>query len=340
MYVSSDSEGSDNKTMDSVASFRVALLGALLFIPALVLGEDHDPEVWIDRMAQAIHQLNYDGTFIYFQDGQMESMRIIHGVDSSGERERLVSLNGPAREVVRDSEQVTCILRDDSVMIDKSGPQRLSAFKLPAQPGSLQGRYRFEMMGEDRIAGHAVRKLAIRPLDRFRYGHRIWLHRDNNLLLRSELLNENGDVVEQLMFTDIRFFDSLPEALLIPRIAEHDVVISQPLPAAVQERVPVEGRWRVDDLPEGFTKQSAHEQIMARSKAKAEHIVFSDGLATISVFVEQQGGQPISFTGASRMGAVNAYSRQFEGYLITVVGEVPALTVRRIADSISLNEPQ
>ena len=318
--------------------FLLPALSALLFTPVTLLAETHGDAHWIDRMSRAIHVLNYDGTFIYFHEGQLESMRIIHGVDDDGERERLVALNGPAREVIRDSQQVTCILREGSV-VDKSGPSRLSAFKVPAHLGSLQGQYRFVVEGEDRVAGHAVRKLVIQPQDRYRYGHRLWLHKDNDLLLRSELINERGEVVEQLMFTSIQFFETPPKALLKPQIAERDVVISQPAAATAAQARVEEGRWRVAQLPAGFNIESHHEQVMARSENKAEHMVFSDGLASISVFIERSATSPeLSYTGASRMGAINTYSRQHEGHRITVVGEVPALTVRQIADSITLSE--
>ncbi|MGD2055826.1 MAG: sigma-E factor regulatory protein RseB domain-containing protein, partial [Gammaproteobacteria bacterium] len=156
---------------------------------------------WLDEMSGALQTLDYDGTFVYLHDGKLEAMRIIHQVDDEGEKERLISLTGSAREVVRDNETVTCIMSDSkSVMVGQSRPRQPFPV-VPRDVDSLFAYYRIEALGADRIAGNMAQVIAITPRDAYRYGYRFWIDKDSKMLLKSDLNDANGRPIEQVMFT-------------------------------------------------------------------------------------------------------------------------------------------
>lgn len=320
-----------------IRSFLGGALLAALLLPEAMAGDISSltPRQWLERMSQAAHELNYDGIFVYSHDGHMQTMRIVHGRSDGNERERLLALSGPSREVIRDNDNVTCILPDDNeVVVERTGPGRRLPLDLPERLESLERYYSFTDGGSERVAGHSARKIVITPLDRYRYGHALWLHNDKGLLLRAELYNEDGLAVEQLMFTTLQFHDSLPAAQLEPETQGRDVIWQRD---REREDTPDEaGMWTVGELPPGFVLENHRHHFMPGTGNSVEHLLFSDGFASVSVFIEPEAeGQP-GMAGGSRLGAVNAYTRSLEGHSITVMGEVPPVTARRIADSVSL----
>ncbi|MEW6646957.1 MAG: MucB/RseB C-terminal domain-containing protein [Pseudomonadota bacterium] len=317
------------------------LLGSALLLASLVpqavsADASPSPRQWLERMSQAAHRLDYDGTFVYSHDGHMQTMRIVHSSRGGSERERLLSLSGPSREVIRDNDRVTCILPDDNAVVEEStGPARRLPIDLPSRLETLERYYNFSDAGSERIAGHDTRKILITPLDRYRYGHALWLHQDKGLLLRSELYNEEGRVVEQLMFTALEFHEQLPSGLLEPETRGRDVVWQRAVPQA--ESHAAAERWAVGQLPPGFVLENHRHHVMA-GNAQVEHLLFSDGLASVSVFIEPASESGEGLVGSLRLGAVNTFSRNHHGYSITVMGEVPLLTAQRIAESVSLRD--
>lgn len=307
---------------------------ALTLLPAVAVAGNDTAQQWLERMSSAAHSLNYEGTFVYRYDGHMQTMRIVHGNDEHGERERLISLSGPPREVVRDNDRVTCILPDDNeVVVDSTGPARLLPFQLPTRLEAVARYYDFIEAGMDRVAGYPVRKMVITPRDRYRYGHHLWLHADQGLLLRSELVNEEGKVVEQLMFTSLTFFEQPPQQLLVMDMKGQAATPAQRNGAG---DTAIRPRWQVTQLPPGFVLDGLRRHTMEDGAGTVEHLIYTDGLSSVSVFVEKESGAHSAFLGTSRKGAVNAYGRTVNGHHITVVGEVPPLTVQQMAESMTL----
>lgn len=309
------------------------LLALLLCSQVLAAdGQPQNPKMWLERMAGAVHQLDYDGVFVYSHGGYMQAMRIVHSNQDGNERERILSLSGPVREVLRDNERVTCILPDDhSVVEENRGTERRKALHLPSRLENLEQYYSFVDAGSERVAGHMARKIIIRPRDGYRYGYAFWIHQDEGLLLRSELYNDEGRVIEQLMFTALEIFDHLPEERLIAETRGRDVIWQRGAPrGTVRMR---EESWMAGPLPPGFTLEHHRRQIMA-GNTPVEHLLFSDGLVSVSVFIEARDGEEGIPSGNARLGAVNSYSREFPAYTITAMGEAPLLTVRQIAESI------
>jgi len=291
---------------------------------------------WFERMVQAAHQLNYTGTFVYQQGNALQTMHIVHAVDGEGEHERLVSLTGTAREVIREHDKVTCILPEESpVVVEHAGPPRTFPRITPDNLDTLRHYYDIRILNSERIAGLKARKITIVPRDEYRYGQNIWLAEDTGLLLRTAVVNEKGQMVEQVMFTSLELRDTIPPEMLKSQTENPARIVELPAKPEVHAK-PVDKNvyWKATDLPPGFTQDMERQHYLPHKSQPVEHHLYSDGLASVSVFVESDNGDEKGVIGSSRIGGVNAYGRRLDNHLITVVGEVPLVTVKRIAESI------
>lgn len=306
----------------------------LLSVPAWAASAGEDARTWLEQMSQAVQSLNYLGTFVHQHDGRLEAMRIVHVSDEQGEREKLYSLTGPKREVIRDNQVVTCILGDQqSVIVNKSRPRQPFPAGFPEDLGNLERYYRFEQIGYDRVAGRPCHLIAIRPRDRFRYGQRLCIGKDTNMLLRSELTDEQGRSIERMMFTWIEFPAQVSEAALRPDFEEAGFRWSKE-PEAAPHADRREQRWQVKQVPAGFMMTDHNWHRLEEHKPGVEHWVYSDGLASVSVYVEKAPDEEEYYRGVSRRGALNAVGTMVSGHYVTVVGEVPLATVQMIAQSV------
>jgi sigma-E factor negative regulatory protein RseB len=289
---------------------------------------------WLDAMSEALQNLNYDGTFVYLHDGKLEAMRIIHQRDGEGEKERLVSLTGSAREVIRDNQSVTCILPDSkSVMVGRSGPRQPFPV-VPRDLDSIEKYYRLESVGDDRMAGVMTQVVAITPRDAYRYGYRFWIAKDSKMLLKSDLTGAHGAPIEQVMFTQLGVGNEVSEASLSAPAGEDAPAWHHQDIGGTTTTDPGQPGWVVHRLPDGFTLTHYQRKRMQPGGEGTEHLVYSDGLATVSVYVEMASADDDTLTGLSSMGAMNAYGAIVDGHQVVVVGEVPAVTVEMMARSI------
>ncbi|MBE2294724.1 MAG: MucB/RseB C-terminal domain-containing protein [Phycisphaerales bacterium] len=301
---------------------------------------------WLERMIQATQTLNYEGTFVYVQGPHIEAMRIVHGGGSEGERQRLFSLNGPSREILAANNSVTCLLPKQNATFS-GGDYRGTRFPLsvPRELGRLGSYYQFEMLGQDRVAGLEAQVVAIKPRDTWRFGYQLWLDQRNGMLLRSALLDEHGRPIEQLMFTDFEIKPQIDEKAFKPQSLPQDANSSSTESTEMSQNSSAEqwppagepvtqSAWSVHQLPDGFVKLLHNRFIEGPDHHTVEHMVFADGLATISVFLEQLNGTPALLQGSSQVGSMSAFGMLLNGYQVLVIGEVPAATVQRIATAI------
>lgn len=321
--------GSD--TMTSRPALGV-LLGILLLGAALPVRAESDAGAWVARALEAMRTRAYEGTLIYSHDGGIESMSLIHGVIDGREHERLRVLTGEPFEVIRDGDTVVCVWPASGRMLVDQRPGDLLPPKPPRRLHALPSEYTVTLEGEARVAGRSARILHIQARDGYRYGYRMWLDERTGLMLRSDLLGSDNEVVERLMFVSLRELDSVRAEQFEPsldglRYAEHGD------PGDESESLDEPG-WRIGDLPAGFRAVSHRRRAMPPHGRMVQHSVFTDGLASVSVFVEPPGADAMPLEGLSRMGAVNAFGLEVEGHRVTAIGEVPAASVRRIAVSV------
>ena len=264
----------------------------------------------------------------------MESMRIIHLATPNGERERMFSLTGAAREVLRDSEKVTCILPDNqSVVVTKSRPRSVTLRVFHPREGFAR-HYSLTSQPGARVAGRKTAFIKVTPKDEYRYGYRLWLDRVTGLLLKSELVGDADRALEQIVYTDIKIPATIPPELLEPAISGEGYTWYTDDGSQTTATRDTSSDWAVGWLPDGFEMSERMVDPASPSKTPAEHLVYSDGLASISVFIERVSSAAEPIEGHSNMGAMNAYGRVHGDHQITVVGEVPGITVERVADSI------
>ncbi len=312
------------------------LFVSCLLVPVAVVAKDNqDVSHWLQKMHHAAHMLNYVGKFVYQQDTQLSLMQIIHAVSEHGERERLISLDQVGREVIRDANGVTCILPDrNSIVVDKARPQSQFPPKFPVDIEHLKGQYHFKLDKQERVAGQLAQKIVIDPVDQYRYGHRLWVDVDTGLLLKTYLVDERGRLLEQFMFTEIEFMDQIEESMLVPQTKGTNYTWYESKEDEQSKPVVVKHNWSVSQLPRGFMRDMQRQHNMP-NKQVVKHLVYTDGLASVSIFIEtpeQESPNPI---GASRMGAVNAYGRVVDKHHVTAVGEVPHVTVKMISESVT-----
>ena len=286
-------------------------------------------------MSDALKQLDYDGTFVYQHNGRLDVMRIIHRVDDGGQRERLVSLTGSAREVLRDDRSVTCILPDNkSVMFGQSrAPQPFPV--VPDDLAAISRYYQLEDKGGDQIIGYDARVIAVTPKDDFRYGYRFWIEEGSRMMLKSDLTGADGKAIEQVVFTALDIGKDIPASDLQPSLSGDGYTWHRQteIKTAKDDPAPGSPEWAVRQLPAGFVLTDFRRRRLHK-EVDAEHMVFTDGMATVSVYIERTMSGIDAFKGPSNMGAMNAYGTVVDGYQVTVVGEVPPATVKMIATSV------
>ncbi len=294
------------------------------------------PNEWLDRMTSVVSQIDYRGTVIRRKNGRAEALKVVHRVVDGVVREKVTTQEGNSLEIIRNGDEVHCILPDQkSVLIEKWGEQSTLFATLPSSEVRFGNEYDLSIVREERVAGRRALLLAIRPHDGFRFGHRLWLDRETAFPLRTELVGADGSLIEQLKFADISFDSDIPDQALMPSLSL-DNFTWYAEPARV-DTVDVETDWVSADLPDGFRVLSTRTRQMPGVDKPVTHIVYSDGLATVSVFVAEHPDPEIAER--YQVGAANSYTTMIADHQVTAVGEVPAVTVQRIASSMRRRQP-
>jgi len=317
----------------------IVTAGCLVWAANALADSTREPREWLERMSTAMSQMDYQGTFVYVQGDDVVTMRITHVADDEGVRERLVSMSGAPREVIRDSDGVRWVLGDDHSVLQDQGFNRTFFPQLPLDQQSQARRsYALKLGGTGRVAGQPVRNLKILPRDQYRYGYSLWLEERSALLLKWELIDSNRKPLAKLVFTDIRIGSEVNRNELQPssQLKKFRTVDSR-LPAG-RGQVSKVPRWSPRSLPPGFelTDQRFYGP---QDDAVMEHLVYSDGLAAVSVYIESAQEAAEQQPGLSALGTTHAFSKAGDGVSITVIGEVPAITVRLIAESVAPVSP-
>ena len=290
---------------------------------------------WLSRMSSAIKNLDYEGTFVYAHGSTLEALSIVHSRTAVGESERLFSLVGAAREILREDDLLTCILPDDEVVVvEKTRPRKYLPAGLLELNQRLSEYYDFRVIGSDRMTGRPATVIAVIPRDPYRYGYRLWLDDETALLLKSDMVNDEGKALEQVMFTSLKVMDRVPEEHLKPVSLEEGFKWFRGEEMTNEHKASHVPGWKVKRLPGGFRMIANSEHNLAMGRQPVEHLVYTDGLSSVSVFIEKPDTENEEMKGVSYMGAVNAYGTMVAGYQVTVVGEVPEAAVMMIGDSV------
>jgi sigma-E factor negative regulatory protein RseB len=301
------------------------------------LGQDAAGDVkgWLDRMNVAIEQVNYRGTFVHVVDGNPETLEIVHRYADGVVGEKISSNVEDGREILRTHDLVRSVFPEKRLVVVEE-PERSS---IPVAPSlnyndDLENYYQLTTFPKGSVAGRHTQVVSIRARDEFRYGYLLWLDRDNGLPLKIQVRDDTGTVIESILFTEISVLDSIPEFAVAPSIDVEGFTWKRPARVAVEELR--NENWDARRLPGGFWRLDSRQVLLAGSRYPVQHLVYTDGLATVSVFIAHPLSDADMPEGFSRFGSTNAYSLKIDGRLATAIGEVPGRTVQRIATSLDV----
>ena len=291
---------------------------------------------WLKEMEQAVAKLSYKGVVAYLKEQQVESFQLFHSSSAGVEQERLVSMNSPLREVIRNADKVSCYFPGSKkAFVEKKPGAQSVLVDLPDDLAQLTRYYKVDLQGQEYVAGRLSQVVGIEPRDKFRYARLIWVDTSSKLPLKFELLDEEGQAVEQMVFTSVSVEESIAKADLEPSMRADSFTWQ----STEREALPLGSlRWTLQSVTEGFQIVSYSRVNRPSSSNKpAEHILLSDGFSSVSIYIEAQKDS-VSKEHPRKVGAINAYTVKLDGYTVTVMGEVPARTVQLIADGLKFHE--
>ena len=300
--------------------------------------EARDAQIWLKKIQSAVQKINYSGTFVYQQGTQMRTSRITHLLDGRNEIEKLEVLDGNPREYIRNNDEVICYIPETkTLLIEKRVTRETFPAIIASTPSGLSEVYDVRKEGSGRVAGHECQAIVLEPKDKLRYGYKLWAEKSTGLLLKAQTLNEHKEVVEQISFTEIAIGNverSRAKASFSNTAGWH-------VENAFMSQVSLSG-WSVKSLPTGFKKIREVKRLVSDSspsgkggsptQREVSQMVFSDGMAAISVFVEP--GTQSRTEGWVQQGAMNIMGKRYGDFWLTIVGEVPAAAIRQVANSI------
>lgn len=290
---------------------------------------------WLKKMADAPRRHNYSGTFVYYANGYMETSRIVHKADQAGERERIEILDGSPRIVFRTNDEMQCYLPDSKkIYTEKRWFRKFFPDILPFPLDDVDRNYYVKETGRERVSDYECQVLSLTPRDSFRYGYQFWIDAKTGVPVKAAVVN--GDqIIEQFAFAQLEIDREIDPSQLKPDqiLVTNDWKTTSLLTSILNEG---ELQWQIKNLPAGFRKLVEMKRNLTEKTALVDHIAVSDGLATVSVFIEpisKDAPSPVPGFFTSR-GAINIYVRMLDDHKITTVGEVPLETIKRIGDSV------
>jgi sigma-E factor negative regulatory protein RseB len=317
--------------------------GVFAVLVSAVAAAADEPREWLERMNHALTANDYDGVFSHWQDGKVEMLRIIHRVKNGEVRERLVSLDGSGREFIRTGTELACYLPDKkTVLVEKRPEQNPLLGNFPTFDEASTQFYDIQEVKRTRFNRRNTRIIAVTPKDEFRYGYRLWIDDSTAMPIRTQLCDAKGKVIEQVVFSDLTFNARIPDTAFNPEVSTDGFQwLRNETPSGTMLASGAPALWNALKLPPGFALTVRAAQVMPGSADPVAHLVYSDGMASVSVFVEVQtrtlsssGANPPPSSSAARVGSSSAFSTVIDGHKVTAVGEVPPETVKFIANSV------
>ncbi len=310
-----------------------ARLAALSLLMAVGVAMGAEPREWLERMNRALTTRNYIGVFTHNHGGRVETLRIIHRVRGNDVSERLLALDGPGREFIREGNELTCYFPDKSlVLVEQRAPDGPLLGALPAIGESDSLVYDIRGGERERLLGRTTRVVELQPRDEYRYGYRLWIDEQTSMPLKTQLCTASGEVIEQIVFSNIDLPEHIPDSMFKPQVDASNYKWLRADRQLVGNATPA--LWEAMNLPPGFRMATRSAQALPGSKEPVEHIVYTDGIASVSVFVEPQKSDNQPAAGAARVGSSSAFSTVVDGHQVTAVGEVPPSTVEFIANQV------
>jgi sigma-E factor negative regulatory protein RseB len=307
-----------------------------IFSLSIANAENNDA-TWqlLQKTAVAGHVLNYNGIFVYSNRNETKAVQVKHIYNGQGEYARNVTLDLSPREMFsQGSDLVIYNPKEEKVIIEKRHAQNLFPNVLPLKSNRLKNSYYLHEAEEDTVSGRASRQLLLFPKDNYRYSYKFWVDKEYGLLLKYEMLNDKHEVLESIVFNELNLIKNLELDWFQPHIDNKKNY-------EMEEEMPIvpdssnSPAWSINQLPAGYLKIDQMKVTAHNRKVPMTQLIFSDGLSSISLFIEPLSGQIPPRIGNVKMGYTNLYANVKKGYQITVVGEVPQEAVVKIGESVS-----
>jgi sigma-E factor negative regulatory protein RseB len=325
-----------------VALTLCSALGGVACAAESAAGADaREMKALLTRIHEAAGKYNFQGTFVVSGGGGVSSARIAHYGEGKNQYERIESLDGQARYVYRHNDLVHTLWPANRVALVEQA-QSMTGFPSLLQGGvdRLAEFYDVTAQGSERVAGREAQVLLVQPRDTHRFGYRLWSDKASGLLLRSDVLNERKEVLETSAFSEVTIgvkpqFDSVTGPM---RKLEGYRVIR---PALTNTKLDAEG-WSMRSLVPGFLEVSCVRRPMESPVSNAQEAavepvlqtIFSDGLTYVSLFIEPYSPQRHQRSMRTAVGVTQTLMRRHGQWWITVVGDVPADTLRAFANGL------
>lgn len=291
----------------------------------------------LDRMNAAVRQLDYEGRFVVQAGDQMDAMYIVHRADGGAEKERVVSLTGQPREIVRSDQAVACLVpgHEPPINVGRRAHGRSFSPLQGVSPDQLEMSYRMQVLEPGRVAGRDAYQILILPNDDLRFGYRLFIDQATALPLRSVMFDSTRQAVSQMMFVELKARDSITPIerdLSAMQLAHAEKAVT---PAGERLAPPA---WTFHDLPPGFLLNVHRRLSLGNAAGEMDHFIFSDGLASVSVYVQPRSGDS-ALLGESSFGSAKAVGRVLGDHEVIVVGEVPVKTLHWFAQHVEAAAP-
>lgn len=301
--------------------------------PAASSGEVKNINDWLMRMHEASRNRSYVGTFVVSSGGVMSSAKIWHVCDGVQQMERVETLTGAPRSIFRHNDQVVTFMPEQKVVrTEKRESLGLFPQLLKAADSRIAEFYKARQEGSERVAGVEADIIALVPKDAMRFGYRVWAEQKNGLVVKLQTLDVDGKVLEQAAFSELQFDAPIKIEKLTQMMAKTDGYRVE-TPGLVKTTAGAEG-WVLKTPVSGFKPMSCYKRPNpVQGKSDPMQWIFSDGLASVSLFVEPFDSVRHKESRLS-MGATHSLSRRLDGYWLTAMGEVPLETLRLFADGL------
>ena len=318
--------------------FASATLIAVLCSSLNIQAAEQDSWQVLQKAAVAARALSYKGIFVCQTGKQTKSVEITHMYDGQNEFARNVILDGSPREVLSQSGNVVIYNpRNEKIVIEKRRGQNMFPAVLPVNLDSVKQSYSLRVDDDERVAGRQAQVLVLEPKDGLRYSYRFWIDAEYGLLLKSVMFNNRNEVMESIGFNQVSLMSTVALDWFKPKIDHNkDYVMEQEPEIVADTGSPID--WEIKTLPVGYRKVDQLVRKVQGKSGPVTHLVFSDGLAFVSIFIEHVvkpvKEKSVQKNALSTAGNTSFYSNVNNGHLVTVVGDVPEATVVQFANAV------
>jgi sigma-E factor negative regulatory protein RseB len=316
-----------------------ATLPALAFAGAVfpaAASPGNDPLAWLQRVADSARTTTFAGTVVHVTPERTATSRITHVFLAGAEHEKIESLDGPRREILRHNEDLQCFYPDaKTVRLDRRVTARFFPAVLSGPVPAIAENYSVKLGEVERVLNQDCRWIHLDPRDALRYAQRLCAELGTGLVMRARTLGRKGQVIEQFTFTELRLGSQVSRGEVKSTFYGQSKdwrTDSQPR----DEVKEVDTGWTVNAVPPGFRKVKEMARKMPGREKPVSQIVFTDGVASFSVFVEPlaPGARPGETT-MTEEGDLSVYTGPVGESQVTVLGEVPPVTAQQVGRSVA-----